>query len=543
MTWLRVEAWHKNPFDSNKVKMMVIRKHSGVIILLFVSFVLHTIVAFIPPLNGDEATFWEWSRHLAFGYYAHPPMTAWLVALMTNLLGIFKYTVRLSAILLHLGTIALVYRLALDIFRSKQPALFSALLYAVLPISTVLGTAMTTDAALIFFFTAAVYCSKRAVIDDQKKYWYWVGVTGGAMLLSKFMAVLFFPGLFLFLVINNRYRKVFLSKEPYLGSLVALLLFSPFLYWNYKNSWLTFQFNFFMRHRQEGFNPVKPFEYLAGQLVAGSPLVFSLLLIVLVYFIVQLHRKRSSSTRNRDDTILLLAYYAAFPIIYFGGTSFGVEVSPHWPAIIYGPGVILIVAWLNKKSDFISQKPRFQYGLYWSSVIIASFVTALITFLVLFPKVLPDKMIYTENVYDKAPIISHYFGWHEIGVHIDSIKQEWENRPEGFFMSSKDYSLASMLGFYTPSHPNFYLMNVTKDVVHGKSYLLWEKGKKMPGANTIYVGDEPDSYQSRIPDFFKDTRQLEPFVVRDKNGRILRIFYITLGLHYLGGEPDNLSLW
>ena len=111
------------------------------------------------------------------------------------------------------------------------------------------------------------------------------------------------------------------------------------------------------------------------------------------------------------------------------------------------------------------------------------------------------------------------------------------------FFTAPDYSLASMLGFYTPSHPNFYLMNVTRDVIHGKSFLIWEKGKKPLGANTLYIADTPESYKSRIPDFFKDYQLLQPLIIRDEKGRILRIFYFTVGIHYLGGEPDNLSLW
>lgn len=523
--------------------MDTLREHKGLLGLLLTAFLIHSTVAVIPPLNGDEATFWEWSRHLALGYYAHPPMTAWLVALPTKLFGVYKYNVRLSAILLHLGTICLVYYLAWEILRSKRSALFSAILYAVLPLSALLGTAMSTDAALVFFFAAAVVCTRKAVIEHRSKFWYGVGICGGGMLLSKFMAVLFFPGLFLFLLINRRYRKQFLKKEPYLGSLIAALIFSPFLYWNYKNDWLTFQFNLYMRHREEGYDPVKPLKYIGGQLFAGSPLVFVLLLVAIVVFLIRFHRTPGENQRQRSDSLLLLSYFAAFPLLYFAGTSLGVEVAPHWPAIVYVPGAVLLVAWLEGKRSQTASKSLKNSLLYWSSVLTALLISATLYTLVLFPKILPDKMIYTEKVGDKAPVLSHYFGWKEIGKHIDTLIQEWEKRPEGLFMTSKDYSLASMLGFYTPSHPQFYLMNVTKEVIHGKSYLLWEKGNKAPGANTIYVGDEPDSYQSRIPDFFKETRQLEPFVIRDSEGRILRVFYITIGLHYLGGEPDNLSLW
>jgi len=31
------------------------------------------------PLTGDEAYYWEWSKHLALGYADHPPMVAYLI--------------------------------------------------------------------------------------------------------------------------------------------------------------------------------------------------------------------------------------------------------------------------------------------------------------------------------------------------------------------------------------------------------------------------------------------------------------------------------
>src|ERR1051325_4997905 len=31
-------------------------------------------------LTGDEAHYWEWSRHLDYGYYSKPPGIAWVIA-------------------------------------------------------------------------------------------------------------------------------------------------------------------------------------------------------------------------------------------------------------------------------------------------------------------------------------------------------------------------------------------------------------------------------------------------------------------------------
>ena len=35
---------------------------------------LRLVVAALVPLSPDEAYYWMWSRHLAGGYFDHPPM-------------------------------------------------------------------------------------------------------------------------------------------------------------------------------------------------------------------------------------------------------------------------------------------------------------------------------------------------------------------------------------------------------------------------------------------------------------------------------------
>ena len=39
------------------------------------------------PLSADEAYYWLWSRHLAAGYYDHPPAIAFVIRAGTLLFG------------------------------------------------------------------------------------------------------------------------------------------------------------------------------------------------------------------------------------------------------------------------------------------------------------------------------------------------------------------------------------------------------------------------------------------------------------------------
>ncbi len=514
--------------------------------VLAVVFISHSVLALIPPLFSDEAMFWEWSRHLDFGYYAHPPMTGWLIALVTGIFGTFQYTIRLTSILLHLGTIGLLYYLAVDVARDKRVAVLSSVLYASLPLSLFLGTAITTDSALIFFFTAATVFVRKAIIEEKKHYWYLSAIACGGMMLTKFMSVLFFPGVFLFLLLSPDYRNRFLTKEPYLAFLVSLLIFSPFLYWNMTHNWLTFQFNLYQRQKSQGFDLDKPVKYIGGQLLAASPVVFVLLIIALVFLLYRLTRKTRSQASEGDyrQSMLLLLSITTFPLALYFPISFLADVGAHYTAMIYPSASILLVIWLTSDGSAFAvpmhRKMKWAYGIATATSL---FVSMGVFLLIVFPTMLPDKMLYTAAVNSDAPIASHYFGWQKGGERIAEIKAEWEGRPEGLFMTSKDYGLASMLGFYTPGRPQYYLLNVDKNVVHGKSFLLWERGQKKKGANTIYVSDTPHSYKTRLIGFFKRIEHLSPLIIRDDDDRILRIFYFTVGIHYLGGEPDNLSLW
>jgi len=523
-----------------------IKKHPGLSILLTAVFISHSVLAVIPPLFSDETIFWEWSRHLDFGYYAHPPMTGWLIALVTGILGTFQYTVRLTSIVLHLATIGFLYSLAIEITGRQKVALLSAILYACLPLSLILGTAITTDSALILFFTAATVFVRKAIIDEKTRYWYYAAIACGGMLLTKFMAILFFPGVFLFLLLNPNYRNRIFTKEPYLAFLLSFLIFTPFLYWNMTHNWLTFQFNLDQRQKSQGFDLIKPVKYVAGQLLAASPVVFVLLVSALLILLVRMIRKRGggSGDSHFQQSILLLLSITIFPLVFYLPISLLADIGAHYTAIIYPVASILLVVWLMSDGTAMTgvMKPRAKW-FYGTAVVTSGLMSLGILLLIVFPKMLPDRMIYTKALYADAPIISHYFGWQEGGRRIAEIKAEWEQKPEGLFMSSKDYGLASMLGFYTPGHPQFYLMNVDKNVVHGKSFLLWEIEQKKLGANTVYVSDTPDSYQSRLTGFFKQVKHLPPLIIRDDDGRILRIFYFAVGIHYLGGEPDNLSLW
>ena len=91
--------------------------------LTVVTLVLVRLVAAAwTPLTFDEAYYWIWSKHLALGYYDHPPGAALVIRLGTMIAGDTELGVRLISILLALPMSFAVFRTAEILFGGKRIA-------------------------------------------------------------------------------------------------------------------------------------------------------------------------------------------------------------------------------------------------------------------------------------------------------------------------------------------------------------------------------------------------------------------------------------
>src|SRR5258706_5030145 len=95
-------------------------RNAAVMILALVAWRLGA--AAWTPLTFDEAYYWMWSKHLAGGYYDHPPGVAAVIRLGTMISGDTELGVRLVSILLALPMSWAVYRTAAILFGGVRVA-------------------------------------------------------------------------------------------------------------------------------------------------------------------------------------------------------------------------------------------------------------------------------------------------------------------------------------------------------------------------------------------------------------------------------------
>ncbi|WP_373508151.1 glycosyltransferase family 39 protein [Thiocapsa sp.] len=307
-------------------------------------------VAAILPVTQDEAYYFDWACSLAWGYFDHPPGVA--------LLGIGTWLAPGSALAARSGTLiagALTLLILARFFRNcgltapRDLALALVLVFATIP-GFAGGVITTPDTVLGLAWALALHESDRA-LAGQRRRWLTAGAAVGLGLLGKYTMVLIGPVMLLAIIVSD--PRALRTRWPYLGGLVALLVFAPNILWNQQNEWLTMRFQFGHGFATEvGAFPVGApgaIEHVGPQSVGerlgsvsdylGTQLAFWGLIaipLLLAPFINRGRRNKPSEemagTLARHAKPLLWAA-TLFPLGFFALVATGSEVEPNWPAV------------------------------------------------------------------------------------------------------------------------------------------------------------------------------------------------------------------
>lgn len=197
------------------------------------------LMAWLVPVTQDEAYYFDWARSLAWGYFDHPPGVA-LLGIGTHLAPGSALAARLGGVIAGALTLAVLARLYRNGGIRPGPDLWLALLIVAGTLPGLAGGFLTTpDTALALAWALALHESERALTVDRRR-WLTAGIAVGLGLLGKYTMVVLGPVL-LWAILRADPRAL-RTPWPYLGGLLALLVFAPNLLWNADNDWLSLRF-------------------------------------------------------------------------------------------------------------------------------------------------------------------------------------------------------------------------------------------------------------------------------------------------------------
>jgi hypothetical protein len=294
---------------------------------LFVLFLvawafLNLIQAALTPLNNDEAYYWMYSKYLDWGYFDHPPMIALMIkagfALFQNELG-----VRLMTVISELATLAIIWSLTDEVQRSKKNSVFVfGILAAIFPVLNIFGFIATPDSPLLLFSALFLLIYKRFSQEESIRNTLLLGLVMAALVYSKYHGALL-----IILVIVSNFR---LLKSPrfWLASLLALLIFSPHIYWQYANGFPSLKYH--LVERVGGFNPGNIPEYILNLLLIHNPFLLPMALWLVF-------KKKQTGSFDRALKFILAGF-----VLFFLVQSLRYHIEPQWTAVISVPMIIIL---------------------------------------------------------------------------------------------------------------------------------------------------------------------------------------------------------
>jgi 4-amino-4-deoxy-L-arabinose transferase-like glycosyltransferase len=396
---------------------------------------LRGVVAYSTPLSYDEAYYWLWSRHLASGYYDHPPLIAFLIRGGTALFGDTSIGVRFLPWLLSATASWAVWRAGAILLKSEYAGALAALIFNLMPMVGVESLVATPDAPQIAAASWLLFSTAKVADTGRGAWWMAAGIAAGFALLSKFTAFFLGAGILVWLALVPKERRWFASFWPYLGGVIALLMFLPVVLWNAEHGWISFILQF-GRIETSGFTLRYLGEFLAGQLALATPFIA----VLGVAGIVMILRSRAAM---RSEAALLVAMIGP-ATIYFFLHSLHDRVQGNWPSFLYPAFAIAAsAACLSvaeaRGSSVLRVSRRF-------AVPLAGFMLAL---------------IYAQALWGVVPRVRDpvsrllAVGMNRVVDDIESLRE----RVRADTILTTNYALTGWLSFYMPTHPPIVQIN------------------------------------------------------------------------------------
>ncbi|MFH0824920.1 MAG: glycosyltransferase family 39 protein [Pseudomonadota bacterium] len=481
-------------------------------------------------LIPDECSYWAWSRRLDWSYFDNSGMTAYLVRLSTAILGEHTpFSVRLPFLILSAASTWLVYSISLLLFGSTHRALLSALILNLTPLGLLGAAAAMHDNALMFFQLCALWAAARFLRSEDQRWFYVMGASAGASILSKYTGVLVLPCLLLFLLLSPSHRRLVLQPGPWIGALIAGTFMLPIIGWNIAHHWASLNHVLFIgtgsldwtRRLADGLG------YHAAQFIIISPFFYLALT-------AGLWRACKRNPAHPDPGEILLLVFS-FPLLFFGVLAFKGHVEANWASMGYPSAIILAVEMIcradaDKKSAFPRfLDPRFRR---WALILAVGPVvlTVLHAWIGLLPAALEKKLEKVDR------IVWETRGWDGLGRHVRAVTKN------GDVIAGDSYQICALLEFNVPGNPYVRYLAPWK---RPTQFDVWEPSfDNLAGRNILFVSPQPlaPSSESRasIYENFERVEELPGYGV-EYHGNVIRTIHIYRGWNFNPFAPKRLG--
>jgi hypothetical protein len=235
----------------------------SVLAIIAVGAVVRFLLAATVGLGVDESYAVAVARDVSLSYFDHPPLHFWIAGTVARLAhSEAPAVVRLPFVLCFAGTTWFIFSLGRRLFGDRAGLIAALLLNVSAVFSLSTGGWVLPDGPLMLLSTAAADRIAALLFGDEGGLsasmpagtsaaarthaplttWLWAGLFTGLAMLSKYHGGFVLAGTAAFLATTPRFRKWLATPGPYLGTLIALVCFTPVIVWNARHHGVSFVF-------------------------------------------------------------------------------------------------------------------------------------------------------------------------------------------------------------------------------------------------------------------------------------------------------------
>ncbi len=434
-----------------------LRPGTAAFLLVAASTLFHLWYAGRLPLSPQEAYYWSWGQRLDWSYFDHPPLAAWTIRALGELLGTSVRAIRTAAAL-HSAIFSLFFWLTARRLLGPGGALAATVVGLLTPLFSLGQVVITPDGPLLAMWAATMYFTLRALDEERGSWLLAAGLATGLAALGKYTGWLLAPQILLLLLLDARGRRLLRTAWPYLGMALAVAAFTPVLVWNARHGWASFGFQFGERASSLA-SPrlVRTLRFLGLQALLATPLLAVVLWAAAV----------AAAFRLRDPVFRFAAVFSVPALALFAAVSPFAWVKGNWPAIAWPAATIAAVAFWQR-----GRVPR------WAAVASLSLAALGNAYVHLAP-LLPSLPFSARDDMTR--------GWRELAARVQA---ERERIGPGAFVIGCTYKAAAELHYLLPDRPRTWSGETMGEP--GLQYTFWNDPAELRGREGVVVEDPRD---------------------------------------------------
>ena len=399
-------------------------------------------------LQGDEAQFWAWSKHLDWSYYSKPPLIAYCNYITQQWFGHSELSVKINAILCGMLIGWITYLFTYKVYQSHLKAYWASMLVLVMPFYVEISFFYSTDSILLLFWLLSAYFYWQASTTNKWQYWLALGLCIGIGSLGKYAMLFFIVTLLLYLL--SKERKQLSNPALYAALSLSFTIFIPVVIWNMNHQFIGYQH---LEHlsglHDTQYSPLKKIanvvRFIGGQLALVSPL-----------FVGMYYKMFKKNWHQRITQYFFIPMFFIWIIFIIVSLIKKHEADINWTMFVYAGLPILLASYIV---DY--HKERVAKVLFAITFLLLSLVSTIPTWNSLFSKkVLPVKSDPTTCLVN----------WKNAANDVNEVYQKCSN-PQKTFLFTDDYMLASELMFYLYPNNQIYFFNNGSRMCE---YQLWK---------------------------------------------------------------------